>query len=217
MRESRQARRTRTAPRSGPVSTTSIASTPPISLPLVFVVLLDVPGVVGARFVDEGPELVATTGERIPIANRLVDDVVERAVLADLDAQELVFENGPPDQSLHPDSGRTGCAAERGAPGVSGQVQPTEPGDGALGIVDEQPLLHRLGWQRLAVGSGDRRLAVLPREQHRERARREGGIGDDQSLTGCEPFPDPPRCASAASRTAVAVRTTPSSSGIVSW
>ena len=35
MRESRQARRTRTAPRSGPVSTTSIDSTPPISLPSV--------------------------------------------------------------------------------------------------------------------------------------------------------------------------------------
>ncbi len=58
--------------------------------------------------------------------------------------------------------------------------------------MDEEPLLHRLGWQRRAVGSGDRRFPVLPREQHRQRARSEGGIGDDQSLAGCGAVPRSP-------------------------
>ncbi len=35
---------------------------------LVVVVLLDIPGVVGARFVDEAPELIAAIGEHIAIA-----------------------------------------------------------------------------------------------------------------------------------------------------
>ena len=55
--------------------------------------------------------------------------------------------------------------------------------------MDEEPLLHRLCWQRRAVGGGDRHIPVLPREQRRERARRKGGIGDDQLLAGCRVVP----------------------------
>ncbi len=47
------------------------------------------------------------------------------------------------------------------------------------------------GWVGSVAPSGavDRRLPVLPREQHRQRARREGGIGDDESSTGCGAAP----------------------------
>ena len=122
----------------------------------------------------------------------------------------------PPDQSLHPDSGWSGRGGGGSACGT-GQVQPTEPRDDVRGIVDEEPLLHRLGWQRRAVGSGDRHFPVLPGEQHRQRARREGGIGDDQSLTGCGVVPRPPEVRQRRITHGRRVRTTPSSSGIVSW
>src|SRR5687767_8033626 len=140
-------------------------------LPLGFVVLLDVPGVVGARFVDESPELVPPTGEDLATRGTLVDHLMERAVRTDLDAQELIFQQGSPVLELRPNRGDgvRGCSGSH-ITGGKREVRPTEPGDGAGGGVDEQTLLHRLCRERRAVRSGHGRRTGLSFKQERERA-----------------------------------------------
>ena len=116
----------------------------------------------------------------------LVEDLGDRAICADLDAQEFVFEEDSP--VFAPRTALAGSTAQRRPhPGGSEQVVQPSAGTVRLGSLTRSTAVDRLGLERGAVRSGDRTTLAASAARD-ERARGEPGVGDDQPLVEAEPF-----------------------------
>jgi hypothetical protein len=149
---SRKRRRSRTAARCGPPSTTSHVLEPADLLAVVAVVGVDVPGVPGARQVDVGPQLVAATGEHLA-ARALVEHARQAAVVADLDAQQVVLEVALGDREAR--WGGSGPQGDDGQPRDRARAAEERAVGDALGAGEGVGGLRR-GGARAAGGAGAR-------------------------------------------------------------